>query len=295
MENSILTTVILPASLFIIMIGMGLALTLDDFRRVVRFPKAVAVGLGNQLIFVPIIGFVVASLFPLSPELAVGVMMIAACPGGATSNLITHVAKGDIALSVTLTAVSSCVTVFTIPLIINWGLNYHLGQTQNIELPLLKTMGQVFSITALPISLGMYIHSRNRSFAQRMERPMRIASTLIFVTILLGIVVANFDVLIESFGSLGPSTFCLNMGTMGLGYLGARLLGLNLAQTLSIVIESGIQNGTLAIVIASSILFMPEMGLPAAIYTIFMFSSGGFLMWYFGRRQTEPSQESAIS
>ena len=291
MENSIPTTVILPASLFIIMIGMGLALTLDVFRRVVRFPKAVAVGLSNQLIFVPIIGFFVAYLFPLSPALAVGVMMIAACPGGATSNLITHVAKGDIALSVTLTAVSSCVTVFTIPLIINWALSYHLGQTQEIKLPVLKTMGQVFSITALPVSLGMLIRSRNQAFAQRMEKPMRIASTIIFIAILLGIVAANFDVLIESFGSLGPSTFCLNMATMGMGYLGARLLGLNLAQTLSIIIESGIQNGTLAIVIASSILFMPEMGLPAAIYTIFMFSSGGFMMWYFGRRETGELKE----
>ncbi len=285
MENSVLTTVVLPGSLFIIMIGMGLALTIDDFKRVIRFPKAIAIGLTNQLILLPIIGYLLGSIFGLGPELSVGFMLLAACPGGATSNLITHVAKGDIALSVSMTAISSIVTVFTIPLIVNWALLHYLSQSQEIQLPVLKTMAQVFGITALPVSIGMFVRSRNQAFADRMERPMRIASTVIFVLILLGIVVANWDVLIESIGKLGPSTACLNLVTMGLGFVAARIFGLNLPQTISIAIESGIQNGTLAIVVASSILLMPELGLPAAIYTISMFSTGGFMMWYFGRRK----------
>lgn len=284
MQASILTNVILPASLFIIMIGMGLSLTLEDFRRVVTFPKAVTIGLTNQLLLLPIIGLGLCYLFHLSPLAAVGLLLLSACPGGATSNLISYVAKGDIALSVTLTAISSTVTVFTIPLIVKWGLVHFLGESRPVELPILATMGQIFGITALPVSIGMLIRSRSLSFAQRMERPMRIASTIIFLLILAGIVVANWGILLEALPVLGPATFTLNLITMGLGWVAARIFGLNLSQSIAIAIESGIQNGTLAIVIASSILFLPEVSLPAAIYSIAMFLSGGALMWWFGKR-----------
>lgn len=284
MEDGILTTVVLPASLFIIMIGMGLSLTLADFGRVVRFPKAVSIGLINQLILLPIIGFGICYLFGLSPMMAVGLMLLAACPGGATSNLISYVSKGDIALSVTLTAISSTVTIFTIPLIVAWALQYFIGQNQEISLPVLKTMGQIFGITALPVSIGMFVRARNADFADRMERPMRIASTVLFVLILAGIVVSDWDTLVASFPVLAPSTFFLNLITMALGWSVAKLLGLELDQCITIAIESGIQNGTLAIVVASSILLMPELSLAAAIYSIAMFLSGGVMMWWFGRR-----------
>lgn len=287
MESTLLTTVILPASLFIIMIGMGLSLTLDDFRRVVRFPGAVTLGLFNQLILLPLIGFGLCYVFALSPFLAVGLLLLAACPGGATSNLISYVAKGDIALSVTLTAISSTVTIFTIPLIVRWGLAHFLGESRPVELPVLATMGQIFGITALPVSIGMLVRSRSLAFAQRMERPMRIASTVIFILILAGIVVANWQILLDALPVLGPATFTLNLLTMALGWALARFFGLNLAQSLTIAIESGIQNGTLAIVVASSILFLPEVSLPAAIYSIAMFLSGGALMWWFGRREVK--------
>jgi BASS family bile acid:Na+ symporter len=284
MEDSLLTTVVLPASLFVIMIGMGLSLTLADFSRVVRFPKAVAIGLVNQLIVLPIIGFGICYLFRLSPMMAVGLMLLSACPGGATSNLISYVAKGDIALSVTLTAISSSVTIFTIPLITAWALLHFIGESQEIALPVLKTMGQIFGITALPVSLGMLVRARNAAFADRMERPMRIASTVLFVLILAGIVIADWDTLVESFPVLAPATFFLNIVTMSLGWLVAKLVGLDFAQRITIAIESGIQNGTLAIVVASSILLMPDLGLAAAIYSIAMFLSGGAMMWWFGRR-----------
>ena len=286
MEASILTNVVLPASLFIIMIGMGLSLTVEDFARIVRFPKAVSLGLGNQLILLPIVGFGLSYLFGLAPMLAVGMLLLSACPGGATSNLISYVAKGDIALSVTLTAISSTITIFTIPLWVSWGLEHFLGESRPIELPILQTMGQIFGITALPVSIGMLVRARNLSFAERMERPMRIASTIIFVLILAGIVVSEWQTLIDALPILGPATFTLNLLTMGLGWLLAKQFGLNLAQSITIAIESGIQNGTLAIVIASSILFLPELSLAAAIYSIAMFLSGGAMMWWFGKRDT---------
>ena len=285
MEPSVLTTVILPASLFVIMLGMGLSLTLQDFQNVLRYPKAFAIGMFNQLILLPFIAYVLLLIFPLSPIMAVGFMLIAACPGGVTSNLITHVSKGDTALSISLTAVTSFITVITIPLIVSFSLSHFLGDSQAIELPVGKTVLQIFVITVLPVSIGMFLKRRYPAFANRMERPARTASTVLFVLIFLGIVAANLDILKDSILELGLSTLSLNIATMASGYLIARLFRLNIPQTLSITIESGIQNGTLAIVIASTILLNDEMSLPGAIYSLPMFLTGGILMYVFGRRK----------
>ena len=285
MEESVLTSVVLPASLFIIMLGMGLSLVPNDFKRVVRYPRAATIGLINQLIFLPLVGFMFATAFNLDPALAVGLMILAACPGGVTSNLITHVAKGDTALSITLTAIASFITVITIPLIISGALVYFLGDSSPVELPVLKTILQVIGITVIPVSIGMFVREKSPEFADRMERPSRIASTIIFIVILIGIIAANKDIIVSSFQKLGLVTLCLNVLTMGLGFVFGRLFKLNDKQSLTITIESGIQNGTLAIVIATSILKQADMALPAAVYSILMFVTGGFIMWYFGRKK----------
>lgn len=282
-----LTTVILPASLFIIMLGMGFSLVTDDFKRVLKYPKAAMIGLANQLILLPMIGFAIASLFGLSPIFAVGLMIISACPGGVTSNLITHVAKGDTALSITMTAIASFITVFSIPLIINFGMVMFMDESQIIELPVFETMGKVIGITILPVSIGMWIRHLKPDFAIKMERPTRITSTVIFVVILVGVIAANWGRLLEYFTVLSGATLALNVATMGLGYFAARLFQLDLKQSLSITIESGIQNGTLAIVIAETILNQNEMALPAGVYSIMMFITGGLMMAYFGNRKVE--------
>lgn len=288
MESSVLTTVVLPLSLAIIMIGMGMSLVLDDFKRVILYPKATLLGLFNQLIMLPIIGFVLASIFHLDPVLAIGLMIIVACPGGVTSNLITHVAKGDIALSVTLTAISSFVTIITIPLIISYSIHHFLGEgNTTVQLPILKTILQVMVITIIPISIGMTIRHFKPAFADRMDKPMRIASTIIFVVVLVGIILGNKEVIIPSFKKVGLVTLFLNIATMALGYFSAKLFKLNTRQSISIMIENGIQNGTLAIVIATTILMQPEMSIPAAVYSLLMFISGGLVMWVFGRRVEE--------
>jgi len=280
-----LTEVLLPFSLFIIMLGMGLSLVVNDFLRVFKYPRAVAIGLTNQLILLPVVGYVIASNFGLPPAFAVGIMIIAACPGGVTSNLITHVVKGDTALSITMTALASFVTVFSIPLIINFGLMAFMGESQLIELPILETMGKIIGITIFPVAIGMFIRRRNPDFALKMERPSRLASTIIFIIILLAIIVQERERLMTYFVQLSGATLMLNLITMLLGFAAAKLFRLNLQQSLSITIESGIQNGTLAIVIAESILNQNQMALPAGVYSIIMFITGGVLMAYFGNKK----------
>lgn len=287
MEESILSSVVLPASLFIIMLGMGLSLETSDFRRVIRMPKAALVGFVNQLVFLPLIGLAICILFNLPPVLAVGLMVLAACPGGVTSNLISHVAKGDLALSISLTAVTSFITVITIPLITSFSLEYFLGANEDISSPVKDIMIQVFGITVLPVSIGMIIRRRSLAFARRMEAPMRVASVVIFIAVVVGLIVKEHAMIADSFASVGLATMSLNIITMTLGFFSARALKLKLPQAITITVETGIQNGTLAIVIALSILGNSEMSIPAAVYSLIMFATGGLIMLFFGRRKTD--------
>ncbi|MEZ5002160.1 MAG: bile acid:sodium symporter family protein [Chitinophagales bacterium] len=289
MEDSILTAVVLPVSLAIIMLGMGMTIVTDDFKRVFLYPKAAFLGLVNQLIILPLIGFTLSIVCGLSPEMAVGIMIIACCPGGATSNLITHVSKGDIALSITLTAITNLITVFTIPIVLSYALVYFANHSsmEVIRLPVVKTIVQIMGITIIPVSIGMVIKKYKNDFALKMERPMRLASTVIFALVVIVIVVANKDSIFIFLRKIGWVVFALNITTMAIGYFSARLFRLNLKQTISITIDSGIQNGALAIVIATSILKHAEMSIPAAVYSLMMFFTSGVLMWHFGRRKTD--------
>ena len=281
----IIGQIFLPISLAIIMFGMGLSLVIDDFVRLFAYPKAVLLGLCNQLLFLPLIGFAIVVLFDLNPTMAIGVMILSVCPGGPTSNLITQVSRGNIGLSVTLTALASLITVFTIPILLSKAIAYFTGDTDVvIQLPILETMLQILVITVIPISIGMMIRKRREAFALRMEKPMRTASTVLFVVIFLIIVIANIDNLTQAMKEVGLPTLLLNLSTMGLGYLSAKLFGITGKSQISITIESGIQNGTLAFVIATTILNNLEMGLPTGAYSIWMFITGGFLMWRLGKK-----------
>ena len=281
--TTIITQIFLPISLAIIMFGMGLTLVVGDFGRLFTYPKAVIVGLCNQLIFLPLIGFSVILLFDLSSSMAIGIMILALCPGGPTSNLITQVARGNIGLSVTLTALASLITVFTIPIILSKAITYFTGETGVvIELPIVQTMLQILIITVIPVSIGMVIRKKNEGFALRMEKPMRTASTVLFVIIFLLVMIANKDLIVEAMKEVGLATLLLNLSTMALGYITARAFRIKGKSQISITIESGIQNGTLAFVIATTILNNVEMGLPTGAYSIWMFITGGILMWRLG-------------
>ena len=281
--TTIITQIFLPISLAIIMFGMGLTLVVGDFGRLFTYPKAVIVGLCNQLIFLPLIGFSIILLFDLSSSMAIGIMILALCPGGPTSNLITQVSRGNIGLSVTLTALASLISVFTIPIILSKAITYFTGETGVvIELPIVQTMLQILIITVIPVSIGMVIRKKNEGFALRMERPMRTASTVLFVIIFLLVMIANKDLIVQAMKEVGLATLLLNLSTMALGYITARAFRIKGKSQISITIESGIQNGTLAFVIATTILNNVEMGLPTGAYSIWMFITGGILMWRLG-------------
>ena len=281
--TTIITQIFLPISLAIIMFGMGLTLVVSDFGRLFAYPKEVLVGLFNQLVFLPLIGFLIILLFDLNSSMAIGIMILSLCPGGPTSNLITQVARGNIGLSVTLTALASLITVFTIPIILSEAITYFTGETDVvIELPILQTMLQILLITVIPVSIGMVIRKKNEAFALRMERPMRIASTVLFIIIFLLVMIANKDLIVEAMKEVGLATLILNLSTMALGYITAKVFGIKGKSQISITIESGIQNGTLAFVIATTILNNVEMGLPTGAYSIWMFITGGILMWRLG-------------
>lgn len=294
MIAELLSKVLLPLSLAIIMLGMGMTLVPADFTRIGKYPKAALIGFVNQLIFLPIIGFALAVAFDLEPIMAVGLMILAACPGGATSNLITQVCRGNIALSVTLTAIASFISILTIPFILSYALEYFgTGEGVTISLPIVDTILQIMVITVIPISIGMVIRNRKPQFAARMEKPMRTASTVIFILVFIAVMAANFDLIGDAMRRVGVVTLLLNLLTMGLGFLSARIFKLSLKNTISVTIESGIQNGTLAFVIASTILNNVEMGIPTGAYSIWMFTTGGFLMWQLGKRKEEDTMSKS--
>ena len=279
------STLILAICLIVIMLGMGLSLVIDDFKRVFLYPKAVIVGLVNQLILLPIIAFGIASAFSLRPEIAVGIMLLAACPGGPTSNLIAHLAKGDTALSVSLTALSSMLTLISIPFIVNWSLLHFLEEGQMIQLDVPATILQTMVVIVIPVIIGMLIRHYKTAFAARMAKPVRVASGLVLALVIIGIIIKEKDNIGTYIEQAGLVALLLNVGTMGVGFLSAKLLRLNVKMARSISIESGIQNGTLAIGIAVGLLNNTEFAVAAAVYSIVMFASGGFVIWL-GNRQS---------
>lgn len=274
-----ISTIILALSLIIIMLGMGLSLVFEDFKRILIYPKAIIVGLVNQLIILPLIGFGLVSVFPLAPEIAIGVMILAACPGGPTSNLISHLAKADLALSVSLTAVSSFVTILTIPFIVNFALVRFLEEGQVIQLNVVETIIQIFAIIVVPVTIGMLIRKYKEAFAMRMARPVRIASGIVLALVIVGILIKENEKIISYFQQAGIVTLCLNVATMAVGFYSAKLFKLKSKQAISISIESGIQNGTLAISIAVVLLGSTAYSIAPAIYSLLMFATGGIVIY----------------
>lgn len=291
METNIVTTLIAPLILALIMIGMGMSLTMEDFRRVVVYPKAVAIGVIGQILFLPLVGFAMAGLFPLTPELAVGVIILAACPGGVASNLVAHLSKGDTALSVTLTVISSFLAPITVPLIISLGLKVFMG-AEGVELPILSTSFQVFLITVPTILAGMFIRAKAPGFADKMERFVKSFALLFLVLLIIGVAVKERANLPGFLKMAGPVCLSLCFCTGGAGFIAGRLFSLNLRQSVSICVEVGFQNSTLALVIASSFLQNAQMAVSPAIYTVIMYILSGILIFYMSFRKADPVLET---
>lgn len=285
MQQSMATAVFLPIALGIIMLGLGLSLTLDDFKRVTRYPKAVTVALFCQMVVLPLLCFVLVIVTGLDPVLCVGMMLLAASPGGATANLYSHLSKGDVALNITLTAINSILTLFTLPLIVNFSLNYFMESGQYVPVQFQKII-EVFAIVLIPVSIGMLIKRKWPTFATSMDKPVKIASALILIALIISITIREKNVLIEYAGSLGLPVLLFNIMSMAVGYYIPRLLSIDKKQSIAIGMEIGIHNGTLAIYIALSVLGNSTMSVPPALYSLLMFFTAAIFGFWVSRKQS---------
>ena len=284
---TLVNSVVIPICLFLIMMGMGLTLVTNDFKRVLKYPKAVGIGLTNQLILLPIIGFALANIMPLRPEYAVGVMLLVLCPGGTTSNLFTYLAKGDVALSVTMTAIASVITVFTIPIVLSFSLIYFMGSGSEFELPVLKTVLTLVLLTIVPISIGMLIKRYAPKVADRSQLYVSRFGVIFLTFLVLFLGYVQRDIIVDAFIATGPVSVLLNVSTMALGYYSSKWFGLNLAQRTSVTLEVGLQNSTLSIFMALTLLSNYDMSMMPAIYTLVMFLTAGILVRIFSARHNK--------
>lgn len=286
MEAGGLIKIILPISLFIIMLGMGLTLKPADFNMVLVKPKAVVLGVLAQMIMLPLIAYLLVLMFGLSGALAVGLMILALCPGGTTSNLYTFLARGDIALSVTLTSIVSVLAPFTVPIMIVFFMSIMMGQESQIELPIVKTIIQLIVITIIPICIGMLINYKKPAFSKKAENPVKIFSIVFLILIVSAIIKQNWDAMGGYFAQIGFATLLLNLVCMFLGYSLSRIAKLNSAQSKAISIEVGFQNGTLALLIALTLLENQEMAIAATVYSIIMFATGAIVAGFWSKQKT---------
>ena len=232
------STLFLAISIMIIMAGMGLGLTLQDFKRVAENPKPVLIGLFNQIIILPLVGFGLCVLFKPEPFIAIGLMMLVACPGGTSSNIIAFLAKGDLPLSISLTAINSLITIFTIPLIINFSFGYFENEMGSVEPPALDIFKSLIAVIAVPLTIGMLIKKKVPGFADKMEAPVRNASAILLAIVIVVILVNEFDLFIANIGATLGILVSLSTITMGLGFLTSKWLNLTAKQALTIAIES---------------------------------------------------------
>ena len=278
--GSTLTTIALPIALGIIMLGLGLSLTLGDFKRVAKHPKAVIIALVCQLLVLPFVCFGLVLLFNLPPVLAVGMMLLSASPGGTTTNLYSHLFRGDIALNISLTAINSVIAVFTLPLIANFAIGYFAPEGGELGIQFSKAL-EVFAIVLLPVAAGMLVRWWKPSFATAADRPVRIASVIILAVVIVGSIVSNKDILLANLASLALITVLFCVLSLTIGFVVPRLLRVARPQAIASSFEIGIHNATLAIVIAQTVLQSMDMSLPAAVYGVLMFfiaAGFGFLI-----------------
>jgi BASS family bile acid:Na+ symporter len=270
-EASLAVQLFIPTAIATITLAMGLGLQLADFRRVLESPRATVVGALSQLVFLPAVGFGVAWVFDLSPELSVGLVLLTAAPGGPSSNLYTHLARGDVALSVTLTAISGVVTIASIPLVMALALDVFLGTSHTITLPVGDTILQIALVVALPLALGMWLRARTPNFAARLERALLWVSVLLLLILIAGAVARESGRIGDSIRTLAPPVAAVAAGGMLLGFVASRASRLGRPQAVTIAIEVGMQNAALAIGLALGPLDNPAMAMPAVVYGLFAY------------------------
>ena len=295
MQADILSVVFLPLGLAIIMFTLGVGLTIADFKRVFLYPRAFSVGILCHFFLLPLIGFSLVNLYGISGAMAVGFMTLTACPTGTTSNLLTYHARADVALALSFTAFAAIVAIFTVPLILGWSLQHFLGASQQIDFPYSQVMAQIFFTLGVPVGLGMLLRAKAADFAHRWHSKMSLVATLLFVVIVAAAVAKNWAMFKEHSLDLAPVVLSINVTMMLLGFGLTKLAGAPLRQAATVAIESGVQNSTLAIVIALSMLKNEEMALPAAVYSVFMYLTGISFVFIMRRYAPPLSAEEEIA
>jgi BASS family bile acid:Na+ symporter len=292
--GSALTTIGLPVALGIIMFGLGLSLTLTDFARIAKHPRAVIVALACQLVLLPALCFALVLMFRLPPVLAVGMMLLAASPGGTTANLYSHLFRGDIALNISLTAINSVISVVTLPFIVNFAIAYFEPGSGQLGIDFVEAL-KVFAIVLIPVAIGMLVRWWRPGFAKAMDKPVRIASVIILVVVIAGAVISNLTPLMQNLGALAGITVLFCVLSLTIGFLVPRLFRVSRPQAVASSFEIGIHNATLAIVIAQTVLDNFEMSLPGAVYGVLMFfvaAAFGFAIR--GRKDAEAREPVAV-
>ena len=276
--------VLLPLILAFIMFSLGLGLKGRDFSRVLKFPVAFGVGLFNQIVFLPLVALGLAHAFGLSATFAVGLMILALCPGGVTSNLLAKLARGNAPLSISLTAITSLLSILTVPLLVAFSFNHFMGDDAP-PVDVTRLGLTMFLITAVPVLIGMVFTAKSPDLVEKMASGVLRASGVLFVVIIIAALANNWGVFSSNLGTLGPVAVLLSIVMLGFGLASAKLLRLDDRDATTISIESGVQNGTLAIAVGSIVAVvegqvLPPVTVPAAVYSITMyFVCVPFVFW----------------
>lgn len=275
-------SLLLPFAIGIIMFGLGLSLTLGDFARVLRYPRAVLVGLVVQTVLLVGVAYGITQVFALPVALAIGMMLLAASPGGATANIFSHLADGDVALNITLTAVNSVLALFWLPFVLNWSLEHFLGAGQYIPPPRQKIV-EVAAIILLPVAIGMLVRTYAPRISALAEKPVRIGSVLVLAALIVVALAGSAEILAAHIGAIGLACIAFNVISMAAGYVVPRLVRLPKRQATAIAMEIGVHNTALAIYVALNVLDQDVMAVPAAIYSVVMFATAGLATWWLRR------------
>lgn len=296
MDSGIIT-ILLPLALAIIMIGLGLELTLKDFARVTKHPKAVLVALFCQLVLLVGIAFLLCKIFSLPPLLAVGLMLLAASPGGSTANLFSYLFKGDLALNITLTAINSVIAALTLPFIVNFAILHFMQDNQQVSLQFGKIL-QVFGIIIIPVAIGMLIRHYAPKLTEKLNKPLRIFAVTFLILIIVGAIMSERANIATYLTQVGFATALFCLFSLAIGYFVPRLMNINSKQARASAFEIGIHNSTLAMTIALTVLSSSAIAMPAAVYSIFMYIFAaifGMLLNRFAPVEAESLPEKPIN
>lgn len=295
MQESVISSVILPLAIAIIMVTLGMTLTIADFRRIVTQPKPVFIGLFCQMLLLPLLGFAVAGIFALPAIYAISLVLLAVSPDGATSNLIIHAGDGDRALGITLTAITNMLAFLTIPFGLSIAYNLYGTGALDIDFPVVDTMIQVAVITLIPTLIGMGIRQRKPEFAENSKRWSKSFATVFLFLVIIALIVQNWDVIVRDGPRFAPAFIVLNVASLIVGYFVPKFLKVDFIQSMTIAIETGLQNSTVSITVAMTLLNNNEMAVIPGLYAIWMYVTGFALAYWMARRSPSPALEQTAA